>query len=129
MTNIVVNDGKNLTLKRILGGPANPAIFIGLGKSQTVPTNDTTSLGQECISVTETGYQRIAGAITYNTGDKTAVAEATFNNANISVPTTIYEIGLFDSQTGGNLFAISKIGGISKNGDLSIKVRLTIGIE
>ena len=129
MTSLVVNNGKNLALKRILGGTANPAIYLGLGKSQNTPTSTTTALGQECTTGSEPGYARVIGTVTYNTSNRTALVEGVFNESNITSTTTIYEVGLFDASSGGTLFAIGKLDGISKNNSISIKIKATLGIN
>lgn len=98
----LTNTGKSQTAGLINGLETSPFTYIALGSGSTEEASSDTELESE-IS-TDGGERTEAGTIsqtTTSTTDDTAHWEHTFNfNGNL----TINEVGLFDSDSGGNMY-------------------------
>ena len=125
MVSLITDVGKIAALKRIFGMTQDPFTYMGLGKSSSTPTGANLTLGTECVSGTETGYARVAVTNEIDLVNKKCVSSATFLETNISVSTTIKEIGLFTASTGGDLFGISQIPDTIKDGTKALKFKAT----
>lgn len=125
-TNMVVNGGKFLIANRIAGLQSISLRAIGIGTGDAPTTPSTTSL------TTPVGTRVPIQTITVGTQEPTitCVGYILQNNPNVIGTTTIKELGLFTSTTGGILFARMVIGsGIPKLNTDVLSVRWNIRIE
>lgn len=123
MASFVVNNGRNRMLRRTFGAAVNPIAYIGVGTSSTVPTRTSTALGAE---VSGSGYARVAATLTYDDANQKCTAEATFTVSNINTAKIIREVALFDAISGGTMFGIAQVGEQTKDGTISMKVKITV---
>lgn len=125
--NLITNEGKRLFLAQALGSIAGSMYVsrVGLGTGGAPIASDTTLAG-ECVGTNAT-VQR--PTVTAATSGSTAVQfTATFSSSNSFVTTTqnISNIGLFNSSTGGTLFAGNTYASSSCATNQNVNVTYTI---
>lgn len=110
-------------LRRTFGAAVNAIAYVGVGTSSSTPTKSSTALGAE---VSGSGYARVAATVTYDDANTKATVEATFTTSNINTTKIIREAALFDAISGGTMFCICQVGEQTKDGTLSMKIKITV---
>lgn len=121
--NTVVTGGRRWVLENIYsGGPASTEVLshMGVGTSTTAPATSDTGLGSEALRVAIAAFT--TSNLTSNPPSFRAEIVLATNQAN----TTLGEVGLFNSSSGGTMFARATMATIDKTTSNTLSISYNI---
>jgi hypothetical protein len=132
-TAVVTNDGLNAFLTNTFPTELGAVLYgyMALGTLASTFDDEDTALGSECNPATQTGYERVALTVTRSPETNSIQLEGLFDLTNISVSTTIKELGVVNTDVlgEGTFFCLCRIPDMPKYDDLQLRFVVTISVS